>query len=218
MKYLTTVALFLGLCSVCVGAGIEPSSDIEAKRDIKGYRPGMTLDAVKAKFPNWANCQVVTSPSFDPNRFILYGCPINPTKHSSDGPITRPYEILTFITSKAMSPETVLAVIYSWSSISGDPKALPKAILMGPSGNPLMAELDREIETIEKEFSVTESETCSPPQPAQPICIWWHLKDGSLLKFFYTLSQDDLSLALGTPPWLQERAKQSYDGTLPKKF
>jgi hypothetical protein len=225
MKYLTTMAIFLVSCSVCIGAGIEPSADIEAKRDIKGYRPGMTLEVVKAKFPNWANCHVIQTPGLDLNRYATYGCPIKPkTWGNTADPVDlpRPYEFMTFITSKTMTPETVLFVLYAWSSNTQDPKALAMAILNRaarvPSTNPLMTELDRDVETIRKEFSVTEYEACSPPQPASPICIWWHLDNGGLLKFFYTMSDDNISLGLTPPTWLQEREKQSYGETLPKKF
>ena len=195
------------------GAGIEASADIEAKRDIKGYKPGMPIEVVKAKFPNWSNCQTLTPPGVDPNRYITYGCPINPK--TLDGPKTKPYELLLFITSKRMTPETVLFVFYKWSSKTQDPKLI---LLPTLPGNALTAEFDQDIETIKREFSVTEFETCSPPQPALPLCITWRLEDGGFLKYFYTMMLDDIELGLTPPTWLQEREKQAYSGTLPKKF
>jgi hypothetical protein len=100
-----------------------------------------------------------------------------------------------------MIPETVMFVNYGWSSKTQDPKLL---LLPTLPGNALIAEFDRDIEIIRREFSVTEFETCSTTQPAQPLCITWSLEDGGLLKYFYTM----------TPPGMPKKRRRKMNMTV----
>jgi TonB family protein len=195
------------------GAGIEASVDIEAKRDIKGYKPGMTLAAVQAKLPNWSNCETMNIPGLDTSRYNQYGCPLGAAQLSNT---TRPFEVLVFVTSKLMSPETVVSVVYTWSSKTQDPKLI---LIPNLPGNALSAEFARNVDSIMKEFSVTLDgfEKCSPAQPGVP-CMHWPLDDGANLRFAYATMSDAFSLAVNAPTWLQEREQQAYGATMPKKF
>ena len=195
--------------------GSLPTAAVTAKRDIKGFRPGMTLTEVQARIPNWAYCRPNNDEAAQMYSLL---CPVTPPDLDFNAPDDgRPRTLLMFQVTHYSKPEWVLVVSYFYSSKN------TAAIMIGQPNipgieNPL-AELDREIAIIQKEFSVGAPEKCAtnPGAKPMPFCIQWPLEGGAYLKFALTWG-NMFMVSLTAPTSLVQQEKEAFQKSLPNKF